>query len=107
MPLGLSPGRTHKKPRAQPQVYIYSQLISTIILCSLISAVGVYIVGEILFGYLYDRARSSAFSTENHDIALFNSIAGNLEAKARPIGAVPSSSSGALFVARLARRRDA
>jgi len=44
-------------------------------------------VGEILFGYLYDRARSSAFSTENHDIALFDNIAGNLEAKARPIGA--------------------
>lgn len=44
-------------------------------------------VGEILFAYLYGRASSSAFLSENHDIHLFDVIAGNLEATTRSVGA--------------------
>jgi two-component sensor histidine kinase len=75
--------------KASPSLrfYIHSQLIATVLLCSLISTAGVYVVGEILFGSLYARARASAYSIENHNIRLFDTIAGNLEANARSRGA--------------------
>jgi len=67
--------------------YIHSQLITTIMLCSIISAAGVYAVGEVLFGYLYDRAIANAFSVENHAIGLFDTIAASLDTRARSVGA--------------------
>jgi two-component sensor histidine kinase len=62
--------------------------MATIVLCSLISAAGVYVVGEALFGYLYARATTNAFSVENHAISLFDDISGSLDKRARSVGAV-------------------
>jgi two-component sensor histidine kinase len=75
------------KSRHTLRFYIHSQLMTTIMLCSLISAAGVYAVGEVLFGYLYDRAIANAFSVENHAINLFDTIAGSLDTRARSVGA--------------------
>jgi two-component sensor histidine kinase len=74
------------KPRHTIRSYIQSQLISTILICSLFSATGVYVVGEILFAYLYRRSCESAFLKESQAIDLFGTIADGLDARAKSIG---------------------
>jgi two-component sensor histidine kinase len=73
-------------PRHTIRSYVQSQLISTILICSLFSATGVYIVGETLFRYLYRRSFDSAFSTERQAIGLFGTIADGLDARAKAVG---------------------
>jgi two-component sensor histidine kinase len=74
------------KPKHTLRSYVQSQLISTILICSLFSATGVYVVGEILFTYLYRRSCESAFMMESQAIDLFGTIADGLDARAKSAG---------------------